>query len=343
VKDAGAAQPVGDERQQLPSDRPERRDRDLRRALLLSLVFHVLFALLLVFLVRVVAPVTVASDEESQRVTWLVPSTIYTDQRAKIREKESPQTNVAGIDDARARSPGEGAPTPHGETSFPEPDAGKRRGRPEARPRKEPQITRKLEEPAKQPPSSKVPTEIAPLRNSEDRGEGESLEARQQRLLDALHGIGGTSDLGELDGTPSSGLGTSWGGGEMQIESRSDLDWGPWAAKAKEKVRRNWISIIPVAARVGMKGIVLVRFRVQRDGTITDFEMLESSGVPPLDQAADDALVRMSSPLPPLPLPESSDEESIRVTYMFIYNLDDDREVRQWRRLHWRPQAPRPG
>jgi len=343
-RDEGSV-PLHDERVQLPSERPERRENSLKRALLLSLVVHVLLALLVLLLVKIVAPPPGATNELPPYVDLIPPSqipTIYTDARAKIPEPEAPDTNVAGIDNARARSPGEGEPTPHGETSFPEPDAGRQQGRPEPKPSEEPQITRKLEEPAHLPPPSQIPTE-SPLRSSEDQAEGESREARQQRLEAALRGLGGMGDLGEFDGTPSSGLGTAWGGGDMQIESRSDLDWGPWAAKAKEKVRRNWISIIPVAARVGMQGIVLVRFRVQRDGTITDFEMLESSGVPPLDQAADDALVRMSSPLPPLPLPADSDEESIRVTYMFIYNLEDDREVRRWRRLHWAPQAPRPG
>ena len=71
--------------------------------------------------------------------------------------------------------------------------------------------------------------------------------------------------------------------------------------------------------------------------------MREATGTPPLDQAVHDALVVMSSPLPPLPLPPASDEESIGITYMFIYNLDDDREVRAWRRMNWQRQRAERG
>src|SRR5207244_17281 len=120
-----------------------------------------------------------------------------------------------------------------------------------------------------------------------------------------LGGIGGP--WGNLQGTPSSGLGTAWGGADFQIESRSDVDWGPWSERVRSIVKSNWYSIMPVAAKVGMKGIVQVHFRVHRDGTITDYDVVSSAGLPPLDDAVRTALTSLSNPLPTLPIPASSD------------------------------------
>ena len=75
-------------------------------------------------------------------------------------------------------------------------------------------------------------------------------------------------------------------------------DLGPWVNRVVEIVRSNWL--IPVAAELGMKGIVSVSFKVARDGTIRDLKMISSSTVPSFDQAAVRAL-QSSSPLPALP------------------------------------------
>ena len=57
----------------------------------------------------------------------------------------------------------------------------------------------------------------------------------------------------------------------------------------------------------------------------------------PLDQAVHTALINLSNPLPPLPLRET-DEDTIRITYTFLYNLSDERELRAWQRQRWLEQ-----
>ena len=312
---------------QLPSEREVRRDRWLRQALILSLLVHAILVLLAVLVARRIPLPPILVQQPPRPIPPHV-NVEFTDQRVEIPAVVQPETTVVGETAAEARSPGPEPPAPHGRTSIPDPELGLRGDPappvPDERP--EPEAEAPAEEPR--------PTESSAA---------ETIEEKKRRVAAALGRIGsygeaGEGGEGELPGEPSSGIGFKWGGNAMQIESRSDVDWGPWAQRVQREVKGNWYAVMPVAARVGMKGIVVVRFRVQRDGTITDFEVMESAGVPPLDRAVNDALLVMSSPLPPLPLPEDSDEESIRITYTFVYNLDDDREMRAWRRMNWQRQ-----
>jgi TonB family protein len=95
-------------------------------------------------------------------------------------------------------------------------------------------------------------------------------------------------------------------------------DWGPYAKSMLAKIRRHWR--IPEIARMGVSGIVKVRFYIERDGTITGLRILEESGKPPMDFAARDAIADCINfePLPAglgLQGPEG-------VTITFLYNVD---------------------
>ena len=100
---------------------------------------------------------------------------------------------------------------------------------------------------------------------------------------------GGGSDSGDLpSGDPGSGV----------FFDTQGFDLGPWANRVVAIVRSNWI--IPVAAELGVKGIVGVAFQVQRSGEIVNIHVISPSETPSFDQAAVNAL-KSSSPLPPLP------------------------------------------
>ena len=73
----------------------------------------------------------------------------------------------------------------------------------------------------------------------------------------------------------------------------------------------------------GRTNRVLLHFVIHRDGTITDVEILNTSGIPAYDSAATLAL-EASSPLPPLP--DNFPKESDGVTGRFLYNMWDDDE-----------------
>ncbi len=97
------------------------------------------------------------------------------------------------------------------------------------------------------------------------------------------------------------------------------FDWGPYAQSMVSKIRVNWYSIMPAIIRTGMQGNVVIRFTIQRDGSITDVTILKTSGVPPYDHAAKRA-IENSSPLNPLP--KDFPNPSERVIASFYYNME---------------------
>jgi TonB family protein len=118
-----------------------------------------------------------------------------------------------------------------------------------------------------------------------------------------LSGVGG-GEKGSAEAGPLS-FETQW------------YDWGEYAQSMVSKIRVHWYQNMPQIIRTGVKGVVTIRFTIQRDGRITNIEQLESSGVPPYDFAARKA-IELSSPLKALPKDFPNDSE--RVTCMFYYN-----------------------
>jgi TonB family protein len=98
-------------------------------------------------------------------------------------------------------------------------------------------------------------------------------------------------------------------------------DWGPYADKMLRKIRRNWR--IPEIARLGVSGVVRIRFFIERDGTVTGLTITDESGKPPMDFAARDAIAD-SSAFDPLPS-DLTGVEREGVTITFYYNLSPHR------------------
>ncbi|HEX7155010.1 MAG TPA: TonB family protein [Thermoanaerobaculia bacterium] len=118
-------------------------------------------------------------------------------------------------------------------------------------------------------------------------------------------------------GTPGSGgdAGTA-DAGPLSFETQW-YDWGDYANSMVSQIRYHWYQNMPQIIRTGMKGVVTIRFTIQRSGQITNIELLQSSGVPPYDFAARKA-IQLASPLKPLPADFPNPTE--RVTCMFYYN-----------------------
>ena len=95
-------------------------------------------------------------------------------------------------------------------------------------------------------------------------------------------------------------------------------DWGEYAEVMVRRIRNNWYDNMPELIKLGMKGVVTIRFTIERSGTISHIELLDSSTIPPFDNAARKA-IELSSPLPPLP--KDFPNPSERVTVQFYYNL----------------------
>ena len=93
-------------------------------------------------------------------------------------------------------------------------------------------------------------------------------------------------------------------------------EWGPYAAKMLRAIRRNWQ--IPEIARLGVSGVVRIRFFIERSGEVTGLVITDESGRPPMDFAARDAIAD-SSPFDPLPA-DLIGVEREGVTITFYYN-----------------------
>jgi TonB family protein len=97
-------------------------------------------------------------------------------------------------------------------------------------------------------------------------------------------------------------------------------DLGPYARQVQERVQSNWH--VPEAQMVlRQQGWVAIRFNVQKDGRVTDLQVIRPSGIPSYDQSALDAL-RSSNPLPPLPSQVTVPQ--IGGVFRFFYNMTGD-------------------
>lgn len=171
------------------------------------------------------------------------------------------------------------------------------------------------------------PAQIAQTDSQASAGEIQARETRSMAAAaeginwkSAIQEIGKVASLGG-EGFDPGALGGDAGyaeSGPISFESQW-FEWGDYADGMVRRIRVNWYANMPAIIRMGVKGFVVYRFTIQRNGRITDITMLKSSDVPPFDFAARKAL-ELSSPLAPLPadFPNSSE----RVTAAFYYNLE---------------------
>ncbi len=137
-------------------------------------------------------------------------------------------------------------------------------------------------------------------------------------------------------GTPPARSGAPGGGGEegggweseggfvdsgpLSFDTKG-YDWGAYAAEMIRRIKRNWE--IPKLAHYGMKGRLVVRFYLLRDGRVEGLRLLVSSGVPPFDNASMQA-IRSSNPFRPLPADFPNPREGVTIT--FLYNIRPEDE-----------------
>ncbi len=103
--------------------------------------------------------------------------------------------------------------------------------------------------------------------------------------------------------------------GLIQFDSKG-ADFGPWLRRFVAQVKRNWF--VPQAAMI-MKGHVVITFNIHRNGTITDIDVKKPSHIDSFNLAAVNALMT-SNPTQPLPADYPSDSAFFTVT--FLYNED---------------------
>jgi TonB family protein len=152
-------------------------------------------------------------------------------------------------------------------------------------------------------------------------------KALQNQLQDAIRRNGN----GRVYTPPGGGMPGGGGGrggpgmqpGVTMLTPTEGVDFDSYLRRLVDVVRRNWYAIMPESALMGDKGIVVLTFHVNRDGSVTGVEpVLErTSGKQPLDAAAMSS-IRASSPFEPLP--QQFKGPNIELRFAYFYNLPVD-------------------
>jgi TonB family protein len=109
----------------------------------------------------------------------------------------------------------------------------------------------------------------------------------------------------------------------------SELKYQRYLMDMKKRIEFYW-EYPSLAARNGWQGNLMINFKINRDGSVSDISLERSSGYPMLDDAAMTA-VRLAAPFPPFP-GNQHDDISIRGG-SFITYCDAGGEVEQLGRL----------
>jgi TonB family protein len=105
------------------------------------------------------------------------------------------------------------------------------------------------------------------------------------------------------------------------LSDPQNVDFKPYLQLVLALVKNHWVAIARESAR-GRRGLVLLQFSIDRQGSVPKVVIASPSGVAALDLAAVAGLSQ-SSPLPPLPAEYKGDQ--VRLQMAFYYNLPTQR------------------
>ena len=101
-------------------------------------------------------------------------------------------------------------------------------------------------------------------------------------------------------------------GPSIQFDTKG-VDFGPWLRRFVAQIRRNWF--VPYAA-MSLRGHVVLSFKVHRDGSITDLQVLQPSSIDAFTKSAFNA-IKLTNPTVPLPLEFPDENAPFIVTFYF--------------------------
>lgn len=218
---------------------------------------------------------------------WLLPS-----------EAREPTTGAGGIEISLSLAGGLSAGTPDGDPAVLEPVAA-----PEPqplvppRPEPKPEPVKPKPKPVKPKPEVVKPKPVPPA-PSKAPVTRSAPEATEQPAAEPVGQLATSSETGQHANSGQAGprgAGGSGGGAAAGIPA-AQLDYFSQLAAALNRHKR-----YPYPAkRARHEGIVKLRFVIEKDGTVTHYEIADSSGYPLLDNATIE-MVKRASPLPPIP------------------------------------------
>jgi len=186
-------------------------------------------------------------------------------------------------------------------------------------------------------PPSQPPSPVTPLNPSQTvppakklnlnipkESPGKVLEDTVQDALRRGQGGAARGVEGRIPNEQGGGGGGGTGNEAVQILTPTQgVDFSSYLDRLLATVRRNWYAVIPESARLGDKGIVVLQFKINQDGSVPfeDPRLERTSGKEPLDRAAVSS-IHASNPFEPLP--PAFKGRSIELRFAFFYNLPVD-------------------
>jgi TonB family protein len=101
-------------------------------------------------------------------------------------------------------------------------------------------------------------------------------------------------------------------GPSIQFDTKG-VEFGPWLRRFIAQIRRNWV--VPYAA-MSLRGHVVLSFKVHKDGSITDLQIMKPSAIDGFTKSAYNAIYS-SNPTVPLPIEFPDENAPFIVTFYF--------------------------
>jgi TonB family protein len=304
----------------------------LREKLWMALVIHMLVAWYLlygpkyIYHVRVVDP-SVVMKQRQKELTYL-------DLPPDVRKPVKPKTQAPLSDKDRvAETP---KPTLDRKT-LEQLEAMKRAGPPEPAPQPSQQPVAPAPAPAQQqpqqaeqrpptPPAQPLPQNnaakleappMAPQPNFRGNNAGNPNEQLQQAMRQAMQGHG---QYGGDSGANAPSQHPGLNGGVDVLSDTMGWDYGPYVQRVVWDTEHAWWPIIPESARppLDKQGKVMIRFKINPDGSVRDMILEGPSGDVALDRAAW-AGITGASPFPPIP--KAFKGPFLELRFYFLYNI----------------------
>jgi len=151
----------------------------------------------------------------------------------------------------------------------------------------------------------------------------------QSQIQDQIQRGGGGTVYNPGAGGGGGGGGGGRGGmqgmqpGVSILSDTQGVDFNSYLQRLLATVKRNWYTVMPESALMGDRGIVMLTFKINRDGSVPpqDPNLERTSGKQPLDTAALSS-IRTSSPFEPLPPQFKGD--FIELRFIYFYNIPPD-------------------
>ena len=290
-----------------------------------SFAFHILLFLTIILWAKIFPPHVPTKDEidlANRQLTWIPPESSYAPKpKAEPRPAAPPAVHVDPKVINKVAPP---APQP---PPKPRPEVPKRE-LPDA-PAPKAQVTPPVEQtPVPKPDAPKPPLKLdTPDMPKPQHGlvlpKAPSLSDSVQDMRPPNSSTPSISGGGRIRGrsTPGGGGGggMAYGGLEMLTPDQG-VDFRSYLQRVYLAVKGNWFAIMPQSAELGERGIVVLTFKIMRDGSVPGAEPVinRNSGKEPLDRAAYSS-VRASNPFEPLPAQFTGPYIELRYTY--LYNI----------------------